>query len=58
MPTTLWQPTATQELMQARMRLNQQIRDFFSVRHVLEVETPLLSHTVGTDPNLRNALHS
>lgn len=52
MPTTLWQPTATQELMQARMRLNQQIRDFFSVRHVLEVETPLLSHTVGTDPNL------
>lgn len=28
------------------------IRRFFSERAVLEVETPLLSHSVGTDPNL------
>ena len=52
MPHTLWQPTASFELMAARARLNQAIRDFFRNRDVLEVETPLLSHTTGTDPNL------
>ena len=49
---TLWQPTASTEAMHARARLNQAIRDFFRQRSVLEVETPLLSHTIGTDPNL------
>ena len=28
------------------------IRNFFAARSVLEVETPLLSHTIGTDPQL------
>src|SRR5215217_3746521 len=52
MPKTLWQPTASIESMVARAHLNQTIRDFFRTREVLEVETPLLSHTTGTDPNL------
>ncbi|MES2625316.1 MAG: EF-P lysine aminoacylase EpmA [Pseudomonadota bacterium] len=52
MTLTIWQPTATIESMAARARLNQDIRDFFRKRDVLEVETPLLSHTTGTDVNL------
>jgi elongation factor P--(R)-beta-lysine ligase len=52
MPHTLWQPSASVASIAARARLNQTIRDFFHKRDVLEVETPLLSHTTGTDPNL------
>jgi lysyl-tRNA synthetase class 2 len=47
-----WQPTASTALLAARAALNSQIRSFFASRGVLEVETPLLSHTSGTDPNL------
>jgi elongation factor P--(R)-beta-lysine ligase len=52
MPNTLWQPVASVQAMLARARLNQTIRDFFHTRGVMEVETPLLSHSIGTDPNL------
>lgn len=52
MHTDDWQPTASPELLQARARLNRTLRAFFEARGVLEVETPLLSHTIGTDPNL------
>lgn len=47
-----WQPAASLQMLQARARLNQQIRAFFHDRQVLEVETPLLCHAIGTDPNL------
>lgn len=47
-----WQPTATPRLLEARARLNRSIRAFFEARGVLEVETPLLAHAIGTDPNL------
>ncbi len=49
---TDWQPTASPALLQARARLNRTIRAFFEARGVCEVETPLLSHAIGTDPNL------
>jgi lysyl-tRNA synthetase class 2 len=49
---TDWQPTASPDLLQARARLNRTIRAFFEARGVMEVETPLLSHAIGTDPNL------
>ena len=49
---TDWQPTASPHLLQARARLNRTIRAFFEARGVCEVETPLLSHAIGTDPNL------
>jgi lysyl-tRNA synthetase class 2 len=52
MTNTDWQPTASPDLLQARARLNRTIRAFFDARGVLEVETPLLSHAIGTDPNL------
>ncbi len=47
-----WRPTASPAHLQARARLNRTLRAFFDARGVLEVETPLLSHAIGTDPNL------
>ena len=52
MPDTDWQPSATLATLRARAGLYRQIREFFQDRQVLEVETPLLSHGIGTDPNL------
>jgi len=40
------------ELLKLRARLLGQIREFFAGRNVLEVETPLLGHGMGTDPQL------
>ncbi|MDD5274068.1 MAG: EF-P lysine aminoacylase GenX, partial [Methylovulum sp.] len=39
-------------MLQSRARLLHDIRQFFRQCGVLEVETPLLSHTTGTDPQL------
>jgi len=47
-----WQPTASNSMLAARAALNAQIRSFFAARDVLEVETPLMCHASGTDPNL------
>ncbi len=47
-----WKPTTSPDLLQARARMNRTLRAFFEARGVLEVETPLLSHAIGTDPNL------
>lgn len=47
-----WQPSCTIELLKLRARLLGQIREFFISRNVLEVETPLLGHGIGTDPQL------
>ncbi|MDD5276031.1 MAG: EF-P lysine aminoacylase EpmA [Methylovulum sp.] len=49
---TDWQPTCSLELLRLRARLFGQIREFFAGRGVLEVETPLLSQALGTDPQL------
>lgn len=45
-------------ILKARALLLQQVRAFFYEREVLEVETPLLSHAIGTDPNLSPILAS
>jgi elongation factor P--(R)-beta-lysine ligase len=50
--TDTWQPSCSLELLRLRAQLFQDIRGFFLEKSVLEVETPLLSHTVGTDPQL------
>jgi len=47
-----WRPTAQAGQLKARANLLQTIREFFSGRHVLEVETPLLSMSGNTDPEI------
>jgi len=47
-----WRPTCALELLRLRAQMLAGIRQFFADRSVLEVETPLLSHGIGTDPQL------
>ncbi len=47
-----WQPTCAIDILRLRAQVFNSIRDFFSARAVLEVETPLLGHACGTDPQL------
>lgn len=47
-----WRPTASTESLRARARLIADIRTFFAERHVLEVETPVLSHSTVTNPHI------
>lgn len=44
-----WQPTATLETLRYRAKILAQIRQFFEVRDVLEVDVPVLSETGVTD---------
>jgi lysyl-tRNA synthetase class 2 len=45
-----WQPTAAIQTLQLRAHILAQIRAYFSVRSVLEVDTPALSIAAATDP--------
>lgn len=45
-------PSASMAAIHTRARLNALIRSFFADRNVLEVETPILSQTGNTDPNI------
>jgi lysyl-tRNA synthetase class 2 len=47
-----WQPAASHETLLARALMLKNIRAFFDVRGVTEVETPLLSQFSTTDPHL------
>ncbi|HHB93167.1 MAG TPA: EF-P lysine aminoacylase GenX [Thioploca sp.] len=47
-----WRPTASLAMLQARNKLYQNIRKFFSDRQVLEVETPILSIGSVPEPNI------
>ena len=47
-----WQPTCSIEMLRLRAQILDDIRRFFSARAVLEVETPLLGSSTGTDPQL------
>jgi lysyl-tRNA synthetase class 2 len=49
---TDWRPTASNDALRLRARLNMEIRAFFAARGVLEVETPVLSQAGNTDPNI------
>ena len=50
--TLNWQPSASLAMLKSRARLLQQTRSFFYERHVLEVETPILSTTGSTEIHL------
>ena len=47
-----WKPACDIELLRLRASVLSAIRAFFEQRSVLEVETPLLCHATGTDPQL------
>ena len=47
-----WKPAANIATIQLRARLNALLRIFFAERNVLEVETPTLSASGNTDPNI------
>ena len=51
---SVWQPSASIEILRARAQILKQIRDFFTARNVLEVETPLLCRTSVTDPYIQS----
>jgi len=53
-PSESWRPSATSDRLRARACLLQDIRDFFSSRGVMEVETPLISQAGNTDPEIRS----
>jgi len=50
----VWQPSATLAILQKRAALLKLIRQFFSDRTILEVETPLLSAATVTDPHIHS----
>ncbi|MFY0665066.1 MAG: EF-P lysine aminoacylase GenX [Natronospirillum sp.] len=49
-----WQPTAPREHLKARAATLAAVRAFFAARDVLEVETPLLSSAMNSDPNIES----
>jgi lysyl-tRNA synthetase class 2 len=53
-PSESWRPTATATQLKARACLLQDIRDYFSGRNVMEVETPLISMAGNTDPEIQS----
>ncbi len=52
MTSSLWQPSATLDMLRARASLYQHIRSFFSDRDVLEVDVPVLASSAVTDPHI------
>ena len=50
--TERWRPICDKQHLWLRAQMLAKIREFFTLRQVLEVETPLLCHTTGTDPQL------
>ena len=51
-----WRPAANAVRLKRRAQLLQDIRDFFSARDVLEVETPLISRAGNTDPAITSIM--
>ncbi len=47
-----WQPSADLTMLRARAEKLQQIREFFALRDVLEVDTPVLSQHGVSDPHI------
>lgn len=54
MESLSWQPSASLQHLTLRATVLQNIRQFFRVRDVLEVDTPMLSQAAVTDPNIES----
>ena len=54
MQTENWRPSASIEVLKQRAIILQKIRQFFTEREVLEVDTPALSHATVTDEHLHS----
>lgn len=54
----MWQPTCSIDTLKRRAEIISTIREFFRIRNVLEVETPLLSQATVTDPYLTSLTSS
>lgn len=54
MTTSNWQPSAAITTLKQRAVILQKVRQFFVDRHVLEVDTPALSHSTVTDEHLHS----
>ena len=52
--TNNWQPTCSIDALKFRAKFLAKIRSFFAERHVIEVETPLLSQHTVTDPYIES----
>lgn len=50
-----WQPTASRDSLERRARLLERTRSFFAQRHVLEVDTPVVSKHAVTDVHIHSA---
>ena len=51
---TDWRPTSGVDAAKRRARMIGRIRDYFEAENVLAVETPALSPTAGSDPNIES----
>ncbi|MDH5437236.1 MAG: EF-P lysine aminoacylase EpmA, partial [Gammaproteobacteria bacterium] len=51
---TDWMPSASQETLLKRARFLRAIREFFYVRDVMEVDTPVLTQAPVTDPHIES----
>ena len=49
-----WQPSATLSALRQRARMLAALREFFSARGVLEVDTPILSASAVSDPQIES----
>jgi lysyl-tRNA synthetase class 2 len=49
-----WRPSASIETLRTRAKILTSIREFFTARGMLEVETPLMCHTSVTDPFIQS----
>ncbi len=52
--TDAWRPTATTQALQVRSDLLRRIRDFFHLRDVIEVHTPVLGSRTVSDPAIQS----
>lgn len=53
-PSETWRPMALPRQLKARAQLLRDLREYFSDRNILEVETPLISMAGNTDPQINS----